>query len=162
VHVAKLLLALGAVAFGPSVRGAEVFQDGLGRIYISGTIEHGDADRFVALPTGSPFLDVTIDSPGGDVDTAMKIGAEIRRREGRVSTDSCFSACVLIYAGAVQRSSGSKVPVLFNGSTPTVGVHRMYFSDLPAGKTQQEVQSYYDARWMRVRDYLRKMNVAPE
>jgi hypothetical protein len=162
VHVTKLILALGAVALGPPGLGAEIEQDVLGRIYISGTLEPGDADRFVSLARSSSDIDVTIDSPGGDVDTAMKIGAEIRRREGRVSTDSCFSACVLIYAGAVQRSSGSGEPVLFNGSTPTLGVHRTYFSDLPAGKTQQEVQSYYDARSTELRDYLRKMNVAPE
>ena len=65
-----------------------------------------------ALPADAPLPPVYLNSPGGNVPSAMTIGRILRRRAASVETGSpvvedyhplCASACVLLAAGAVQR-----------------------------------------------------------
>jgi hypothetical protein len=50
----------------------------------------------------------------------------------------------------------------FGGQGPVIGVHRLFFADLKPGLTSSQVKARYDAELARVRNYLAKMNVAPE
>jgi hypothetical protein len=107
-----------------------------------------------------PFS-VWLDSPGGSISAAMKIGRLLRRETvgANVALKSlpayagqCVSACVLIYAGATHRS--------FNEHFSKLGIHRPYLEvpqqELPSGKMQE----VYRQTLQDVRAYMREMNVS--
>lgn len=87
---------------------------------------------------------IAFSSPGGDVDQAIIIGEEIRKRglntavatfdaEGRMRAASCASACVLTYAGGTTR---------FGVPGSRLGVHRFRAegqSEDPVADTQRMV-----------------------
>lgn len=63
-------------------------------------------------------LTVSVDSLGGRVATAMKIGRMIRKESGTVSVgdkDKCLSSCVFILMGGIERQVFGKV-----------GIHRLF------------------------------------
>jgi hypothetical protein len=97
------------------------------------------------------FLSVELNSPGGSVDAAMKIG-RILRKEGPIvdvkSDARCLSACILILAGATTR-----------GLDGTIGIHRPYF-EVPGGDVSSEtIKSNYQQMLRSIRAYLKEMNV---
>lgn len=96
---------------------------------------------------------VTISSEGGDVDAAIRIGRDLRRSEAFLSSIGphaiCYSACVFIAAGAVERF------------VQDVGIHRPYFSDLNA-ETLVEADQRYKHVMIIVNDYLKEMNINDE
>lgn len=136
-------------------------------VMISGPITRGDdAALSIALKDQRP-LTVHLDSPGGDVETAMNIGRLIRRKEATVEMDfdqRCLSACVLLYAAGVTRLHPHGFTVWGGGAEkPTgVGIHRLYFRDLAPNLSQGQVKRRYDTLLRRLRDYFEEMNVAPE
>lgn len=102
-----------------------------------------------ALRQGCPTF--YINSPGGDVDTALEIGKRIRAAAIPVavgSHDACASACVFLYAAGVQR-----VPY------GPVYIHRPYL--LGTGGSYTQTQATYADLDRRVRAYLKSMNVNP-
>jgi hypothetical protein len=97
------------------------------------------------------LLSVELNSPGGSVDAAMKIG-RILRKEGPIvdvkSGALCLSACVLILAGGTTR-----------GLDGTIGIHRPYFP-VPSGDVSVEtIKSNYQQMLQSIRTYLKEMNV---
>jgi ATP-dependent protease ClpP protease subunit len=97
---------------------------------------------------------VSLNSLGGSVTAAMDIG-RILRKERLLATvpqsGVCYSACVLIFAGAVERLKFGKV-----------GIHRPYL-DVP----QQEVSSRnvnepYQRMLQDIRSYFHEMNVSEQ
>lgn len=91
----------------------------------------------------------SIDSTGGSVVAAMKIGRLLRQERGSVMIEGvCFSACVFVLAGAVDR-------VIFPPGK--VGIHRPYLVSV-ASDARHEIESAL--RLMR--DYLREMDVSPQ
>jgi hypothetical protein len=132
---------------------------------LSGEIQAGDTGRLARLfeadaaDPGSAVtalararsvagaLHLELDSPGGDMEEAMRLGRWLRHRYGFAAVreaDLCASACVLVLAGAVHRSTAG-----------TVVVHRHTLespSPARARETWQRVQE-------SVRRYLRDMNV---
>ena len=97
------------------------------------------------------FLSVELNSPGGSVDAAMKIG-RILRKEGPIVDVKkgalCLSACVLILAGGATR-----------GLDGTIGIHRPYF-EVPSGNVSSEtIKSNYQQMLQAIRAYLKEMNV---
>jgi hypothetical protein len=97
------------------------------------------------------FLSVELNSPGGSVDAAMKIG-RILRKEGPIvdvkKSSLCLSACVLILAGGTTR-----------GLDGTIGIHRPYF-EVPSGDVSAEtIKSNYQRVLQSIRAYLKEMNV---
>src|SRR5262249_4738049 len=93
---------------------------------------------------------VTIASPGGDVEAAMRIGRDLRRTEGDViSMGPCYSACVLIAAGAVERTAFA------------IGIHRPYFADATTANFA-EADARYKKLMSDVREYLHEMNMPDE
>lgn len=97
---------------------------------------------------------VFLNSPGGDVKSAMAIGRYLRSLRAWVFITKkgiCASACVLVYAGGVRRFSDERQLI----------VHRPYFVKIDSGATIAARQSAYDHMQQEVRDYLREMNVSP-
>jgi hypothetical protein len=114
-----------------------------GDCYISDMEIHGEIDNTTVEQVSSrldelhkvadllkkpvhPF-NVWLDSPGGSIFAAMKIGRLLRRdamgatiaiKSPPVYLGQCVSACVLIYAGATHRS--------FNEYFSKLGIHRPY------------------------------------
>ena len=143
---------------GCEIIGSEKF---CAAILISGKIEPGDADRVHAFfsridqsATGSLPIRIGLaylDSPGGNVSEAMKIGRLLRSRQVGtfITIDSfCASACVLILASGVHRAAAGPVEIHsfyspgFLGTGDFVGANRQY-----------EVLS------RAVEEYLREMRV---
>jgi hypothetical protein len=121
------------------------------RVVIRGAISQGDDAKFTKAAGQGRTIWLDIDSPGGDVEAAMRIGAHLRKNSGIVAAGKCFSACVLVYAGAVIRSG-----------SPAIGVHRLYFAQLEPALTALQVSERYNTQVTRVRDYLAGMNISPE
>ena len=113
-------------------------------ISIWGEISKNDVEDFKSIISGyanPPFMHVYLNSKGGSVDSAIEIGRLIRKhygitfvdgyRQQGIISEGCYSACVLIYAGGIARSTGS------NANTP-VGVHAHYFSKTDLAKMSIE------------------------
>ncbi len=160
-----VLLALGVE--GPAAEVTRVEgEDGDGVTYrLEGPIAAGDTRRLARLfsadaadpdsavtalaPARAAFgaFDLELHSPGGDTDEAMRLGRWMRQHFGGATVRSgelCGSACVLVLAGAVRRTT----PGL-------VAVHRPYLGSATTGQARQA--------WLdldaSIRRYLARMNV---
>ena len=105
-----------------------------------------------ASPWGQQRFTVELDSNGGDIDAAMRLGREFRKRSVMVSLEGdhvCASACVLLIAGAPVR-------VIF--STGAVVIHRPYRSEARV-LGADSAQRAYEARNARISAYLHEMNI---
>lgn len=135
-------------------------------ITIDGPISKADANAFRIILIGEAqrtgkqirtFLNIS--SQGGDVEAAMQIGRDLRSTEGMLFyTGPCYSACVLIAAGAVMRVDLRPID---NYEQRFIGIHRPYFADSTAGSLA-EADARYKKLMMDVRDYLREMNMPDE
>lgn len=102
---------------------------------------------------------IWLNSNGGDVHTAMKIGRLLRNENWAgflPGNGSCISACVLILAGTVNRYM-TEHP---DGFT-RIGIHRFYFGDLAPNTTRAEITKRYNRTKQEIAAYLEEMNVAP-
>jgi len=155
-------LFAGLLAQGPPAMSADIVVDkSLGggefvHVSLTGEIKRGDDLLFARQVGSGRKVWLHLESPGGDVDAAMGIGSLVRRREGTVFAGRCYSACILIFAGGVVRVGATFL------EEPVIGVHRIFFAELPPGLTPSQVKARYDAQLDRVRQYFAEMNVAPE
>jgi hypothetical protein len=121
-------------------------------LIVYGTISKSDGD-YVAQHEAdfkTAYLSVFLNSEGGDVAAAMKIGRIIRNSEGNVTTQNnakCFSSCALIYIAGVKRSNTNGV----------IGLHRPY---LAASLSREIVEQAAPLMLQRIRDYVREMGVS--
>lgn len=128
---------------------------------VSGKIEPGDSEKILAFllrvdGSASSTLPIRIgiaylDSPGGNVVEAMKIGRILRGRQigTFVTSDSyCASACVLLLAAGVHRAAAGPVEIHSFYSPGFLGTGDF------AGASRQ-----YDALARAVDEYLREMRV---
>jgi hypothetical protein len=95
-------------------------------LYIVGKISKSDADYIVQHENERGSVWVYLDSPGGEVDAALKIGQIIRKNEWSVTVpgnSKCFSSCALIYIAGVWRMN-----------VGLIGLHRPYFSSAPLSR----------------------------
>ena len=149
-------LLLLAVLMSFPAQGAEVRTSDISAdtyvVTLIGKIEHGDYDRLVAVikkthafPSG-----LWINSPGGDVVEATKIGSLARKALLQtVALGQCDSACFILWVGGAVRSAW--VPI---------GIHRpvydkSYFSNLSA----EDARKKYSELDQAIREYLDYMNV---
>ena len=82
-------------------------------VYVSGSIEAGDTERFASFITRNNVTDalVILNSPGGSLMESLKFGQFVRNRhfdtdvgaQGNWSNSICASACSYIFAGGVYR-----------------------------------------------------------
>ena len=160
--LAKFAVICAGLFLQTAALGADIVLDNpsatreLVAINLTGEIRSGDDLVFARLAKGAKQIWLNLKSPGGNVDAALSIGSEVRKHDGIVVTDGCYSSCVLIFAGGVTRTGRGFI------DDPVVGVHRIFFADLQAGLTSQQVKTVYDTQLNRIRVYLAKMNVAPE
>ena len=118
-----------------------------------GEIKAGDADRIMEIVSEYSIPRIrtfSISSPGGNVSEAIRIGSVFRDYEVGVivAEPGCFSSCVLILAGAVER--------VYPGP---VGVHRPYFVE---NMDEDSIEDEYRRMVSVVRAYLERMNVPIE
>ncbi len=93
---------------------------------------------------------VTLDSEGGDMYAAMKIGRMFRKARIKATVNQygkCLSSCVLLLAGSVSR--------YISGS---VGIHRPFSTDTEAA-TFEKIQTKTSRLGAEVSSYLSKMNI---
>jgi ATP-dependent protease ClpP protease subunit len=95
-----------------------------------------------------------INSPGGSVPAAMAIGRMFRREGAWIMVSGkCYSACVFVLAGAVDRHIRQ---------SDQVGIHRPYMQTTPENPiVAGQVKQAYSRTLQDMRSYLREMNVSP-
>lgn len=138
------------------------------KVEISGDISNNDLQSLnnkitVALKKYSEVhISAEIDSRGGDIDAAMGIGRLFRKHEAAVMSinrqkNSCYSACVMLVAGAVQRSSLFADMLIYNYEG--IGIHRPYFSN-HQGINAKDTELRYKNMIERIRRYFQEMNIS--
>lgn len=93
-------------------------------IHLKGEIEDGDAKEFERLIQGQSKVTVILESPGGLVKEALRIGSIIRLRNfaTKVAADSgCYSACGLIWIAAKRRYMTTSSQIGFHAAYRQVG-----------------------------------------
>jgi hypothetical protein len=92
---------------------------------------------------------VFLNSPGGDVDVAMKIGRIIRSVDGEtviVAKARCYSSCALIFIAGVER---------FN--IGELGLHRPYFAGAPL--TREQIEKQMPVMRSAEKNYVEEMGI---
>lgn len=95
-----------------------------------------------------------IDSEGGYFIPALEIGEMLFTGRAEVYVSGrCYSACVLVVAGAVRRTYLSE---------DAVGVHRLSLENLPPGipGDVKSINSYFERSYSHIESYFRKLNVS--
>jgi len=130
----------------------------LGHLYsLEGPIRKGDTERLarlfeadVADPASAvtalahargvlPPLILQLDSSSGDLLEAMRLGRWLRRAHGGVAVaegDACVSACILVLAGGVMRSTPGRVIVHDPSSAVPRAAHGV------SDKTRRAIRAY--------------------
>lgn len=126
-------------------------------ISLTGEISEGDFEEYLMFfemiqNKGQIVTTVGLNSNGGSVEEALKIGHHIRKNKiSTYVTDVCYSSCALIYYGGLQRYT-------FKGK---VGVHRSYFKDAK-GVTFDEMENALNKNHKMIEKYFRTMRVPDE
>jgi len=100
-----------------------------------------------------PRIEISLDSDGGDVRSAIAIGRLARKWfsvTAVLGNNHCYSACVLTLAGGVRRIAVGEI-----------GIHRPYTMTALPSQTLQEAQSNYKRISNNVQRYLSEMNMPP-
>lgn len=142
---------------------AQCISDGrIEQIYIFDEIDDKDLQRIAIiasqLPPTKPFPKVVLNSDGGIVDAAIGIGRLLRWRKASVETHDifqpertpmCFSACILVAAGAVERN------------LDVIGIHSGYLNKRIKGERFEATKLSEETK-KRIDDYYIEMGVSPE
>jgi len=94
---------------------------------------------------------IVLNSDGGDVSEAMKIGRLIRENEfatGLPANSKCYSSCVLLLVAGINRF------IIGN-----VGIHRPYFSNLNSNETVANIQIMRRNMTNQIKEYLDFMDI---
>lgn len=132
------------------------------KVFVSDVSEMDDAKKFdniqkaVGLSHAKNGKDVTVavdlNSQGGDIYAAMRIGRVIRKIGASViikNGNLCASSCVLILAGAGQR---------FIDKEALIAIHRPY--QMTSSKTTAEREkAKYERLGSDIKTYLQEMNI---
>jgi hypothetical protein len=124
-------------------------------VHISGPIAPGDADRVKTFVQSKPneaselrWLTVHIDSAGGSVREALRIGRLLRSQNAVVMVGAnCQSSCVFVLMSGVMRFGFDS-----GGSASRVGVHRPHLGEAEVGQDflrsyrqlRSELEAYFD------------------
>jgi len=116
---------------------------------ISANITKADADYVELIKQTNSWWVYLIDSLGGDVDAAIKIGRAVREHESLVQVPvgtECFSSCALIYiAGTTRKNRG------------VIGLHRPF---LGTSLSREAVERVVPMMLQKVKDYVQEMGVS--
>jgi hypothetical protein len=121
------------------------------RIVISGQITQQDLAFFSSHSKEFEFepLKVFLNSSGGDVDAAMKVGRIIRSADGETRIrlkGRCYSGCALIFIAGVKRENFGEL-----------GLHRPYFASAPLSR--QQIEKQLPVMRSAVKGYVEEMGV---
>jgi ATP-dependent protease ClpP protease subunit len=97
---------------------------------------------------------VSLNSPGGSITAAMAIGRILRKERLFAMIPRwgvCYSACVLIFAGAVARMNAGKL-----------GIHRPYLEVPQQEVSSGDVNELYQKTLQEIRSYFHEMNVSEQ
>ena len=106
MKTAKLPIALLPVSllFGILTASAMDLRVDGDTIYMAGSVQGQDYDRFISVFNPSVHRVVFTNSPGGDLAAAYNVAEEIRLRKLETSVKGyCRSACALMFLGGVER-----------------------------------------------------------
>ena len=109
-------------------------------------------EQLRAGPTGKKVVFFQLDSHGGNVQAAMRIGLFLRNNEASAEVSNgavCASACVFVLAGAVVRTVQGRV-----------AIHRP-FNPNDTDTSQESQKKTYLKLQGEIRKYLQDMNVSP-
>lgn len=135
-------------------------------LMLEGRIEPGDFSKVLAAvdshnkSRSCSLSRIKLNSPGGDVDEAMKIGRIIRKRELFTEVDlgdQCLSSCVLILGAGVVRSI---MPESLLKPAARVGIHRPYFVALDKGLSTSEIRDLRKQMISRMKVYADEMDLS--
>ena len=132
-------------------------------INLDGEIRIGDANKFIKAfsqtkekliklkKNHSESFDLYLNSQGGSVEEAMKIGYFVRKELVKTHigfNKRCYSACVLVMVAGVDRSSYGEV-----------GIHRPYFSDLVPDQSLVDIRKQTDILNENIKNYFKDMDI---
>lgn len=131
-------------------------QPGIPILYMSGEIKAGDKDKLVSLLrsdlTVTPSItDIWLNSSGGNLSEAIKIGAVIEKLgyTAMVPTGAtCASACFFIWVSASGRLAPGEIVI-----------HRPYFDMRDSDQSASDFEEGYRATSEAATLYLRQRNV---
>lgn len=160
-------------------------------IWITGRITPRTVAKFekgLAHAQGRQRLLITLNSQGGDLASAMRIGRLLRNARGRTIVEkdaTCASACILIFAAGLSRiidiphierptpglyASGFPPPPVFDPSKPfeiattkpaAIGIHRPALAGIPRQNDMPGVKAAADEDERELRKYAAEMNISP-
>jgi hypothetical protein len=122
-------------------------------ISLNGVINRGDLDKWI-IPTFKNLEKkyIVLNSTGGDVEEAMKIGRYFKANEFTVTVgETCFSSCVFLLAGGVDRYA----------YTGKVGIHRAYFGSIDKSLSSNQIRDLRDKLNSELKKYLEEMDINP-
>ena len=146
-------------------------------IYVSGEITAKTAERFekaLGQVHQHRRLIIVLDSLGGSVSAAMRIGRLIRSAGGRTVVEdnggTCASACVLIFSAGLSRVVGGHLshggPLASLGLVPVsqepakIGIHRPALADATPETNMATVKTAAQRVEKELREYAGEMNIS--
>ena len=120
-------------------------------LLFSGRIKVGDARQIQSHIEGARVKVITFDSLGGNLAESMEIGRLLRGNLIRAEIsfgDVCYSACVVAFAGGVERTP--------HGS---LGVHSFYSEGFIGTGNYAEASEIYEEAAERLEAYLKEMRI---
>ena len=126
-------------------------------VEFTGEIQASDFDalrRLIEprLATNNSFRWIFLNSPGGDVATAMKIGRYIRRLEFDTNVNEssrCLSSCVFILAAGLDKNvSGTNI----------IGIHRPFGTSVGSVSREDATRTYREMT-AQIYAYFNEMNI---
>lgn len=122
-----------------------------------GEIQPSDADSLKRLietriSSANKFRWIYLNSHGGDVATAMKIGRYLRTLEFDTTVDAsarCLSSCVLIFAAGLNKTVAA---------TNIIGIHRP-FGASTGSRSREDATKMYREMTAQVYAYFDEMNI---
>lgn len=88
-------------------------------ILMDGPVENGDAEKFIEVIADSPKVTLILRGPGGRVQEAYQIGAELNSRGYATMVlpgTECYSSCAVIWLSGARR---------YMSETSTIGFHQV-------------------------------------
>jgi hypothetical protein len=131
-------------------RSAEAFIE----LSILETITERDAETFAGLSRELEYKNafINLNSQGGNVFAAMKIGRLIRKYDASTTVEDgakCFSSCALIFIAGVQRQNNGQL-----------GLRRPYFAAAP--QSGETIEQQIPLMLSMVKGYISEMGVTDD
>jgi hypothetical protein len=147
--------------------------DSVQHLYAFGEIRVGDSEKWKTLFSQSKrrFPEVIIESDGGDVDEAIKIGHLFRQNEISVTVAGrCASSCLFLLLGGVERGVSPNGVGVVGYASGVVGkiklgqilVHRPYRAQVHINESRDVTRASRDLTKAKIRRYLEDMDIAGE